>query len=66
MHPFDGGGTHFSVWKDHARHLFKLYFLVPYPWGESRPSSLCLGPGICIVTTIQRIPSDPDIQETKL
>lgn len=44
MHHFDEGRTHFSVWKDHIRHLFKLYFLMPYPWSASRSSRFLVRP----------------------
>lgn len=36
------------------------------PGGPRDSVGLWLGPGICIVTTVQKILSDPDIQEAKL
>lgn len=59
MHPFDGGCSNFSV-ISYMRHLFKMYILVSHPGGPHLVD-LWLGPGICIVTRIQKILSALDI-----
>ena len=62
MHPFDGGCSDLSEWKDYMRHWFKTHFLVPQPWSPSL-EGLWLGPGIFFVTAVQKILSALDIIE---